>query len=201
MPRPVHFDISADDPERAARFYETAFGWKVQKWVGSADEVAYWLIETGEGEPGIDGGMAPRGQGPEGGTVNTIGVPSLDEYLQIVPRAGGHITTEKMAIPGVGWLAYATDTEGHPLGVMEPDEKAGTQALSPPTAPAPRPPPARPTRTRPPRSPSRPPPARGTRAGPPRRPSRRPPSRPRRRRAAPRACAARSRSRSTRPGP
>ncbi|HEX6067919.1 MAG TPA: VOC family protein [Nitrososphaera sp.] len=31
MPRPIHFDITADDPKRAIKFYETAFGWKFQK--------------------------------------------------------------------------------------------------------------------------------------------------------------------------
>ena len=45
MPRPVHFEISADDPERALHFYQAVFGWKSQKWDGPQD---YWLISTGE---------------------------------------------------------------------------------------------------------------------------------------------------------
>jgi hypothetical protein len=32
MPRVVHFEIYADNPERAIRFYETVFGWQVHKW-------------------------------------------------------------------------------------------------------------------------------------------------------------------------
>ena len=37
MARVVHFEIHADDPERAAKFYEAAFGWSVSKWDGPMD--------------------------------------------------------------------------------------------------------------------------------------------------------------------
>ncbi len=58
MKRIVHFDISADDPERAVKFYTDVFGWSVQKWDGPMD---YWLVTTGpKDEPGIDGGIAKR---------------------------------------------------------------------------------------------------------------------------------------------
>jgi len=30
----------------------------------------------------------------------------------------------KMPIPGVGWLAYAKDTEGNIFGIMQPDANA-----------------------------------------------------------------------------
>jgi predicted enzyme related to lactoylglutathione lyase len=32
MPTIVHFDIPADDPERAKKFYSDLFGWKIEKW-------------------------------------------------------------------------------------------------------------------------------------------------------------------------
>jgi predicted enzyme related to lactoylglutathione lyase len=121
MPRPIHFEITADDPERAARFYREAFGWNLHKWDGPME---YWLITTGEGEPGIDGGMGPRGNGDPAATVNTIGVESLDEAVAAIERAGGTIIRPKGPIPGVGWLAYAKDTEGNEFGVMQPDENA-----------------------------------------------------------------------------
>jgi predicted enzyme related to lactoylglutathione lyase len=31
MPRPIHFDMVADDPKTAMKFYETVFGWKFQR--------------------------------------------------------------------------------------------------------------------------------------------------------------------------
>ena len=54
----------------------------------------------------------------------TIDVPSLDDSLQQLAAAGGTLALPKMAIPGVGWLAYAKDTEGNIFGMMQMDPKA-----------------------------------------------------------------------------
>ena len=121
MPRPIHFEIPADQPERAHAFYRDVFGWKFQKWDGP---MPYWLITTGaEGERGIDGGMMPR-QAPGASTVNTIGVESIDATLKAIEARGGRTAVPRMAVPGVGWLAYCVDTEGNTFGVLEADEKA-----------------------------------------------------------------------------
>ncbi|WP_424204801.1 VOC family protein [Sulfuricaulis sp.] len=37
MPRVVHFELPADDPQRAVAFYEKAFGWTITKWEGPFD--------------------------------------------------------------------------------------------------------------------------------------------------------------------
>jgi predicted enzyme related to lactoylglutathione lyase len=121
MPRPVHFEISADDMERAKEFYEQVFGWKVEKWDGP---IEYWNISTGEeGQPGIDGGLMRREEQPPG-TVNTIDVPDLDEYMAKAKDAGAVIVMDKMPVPGVGWMCYIRDTEGNVFGMMEMDESA-----------------------------------------------------------------------------
>ncbi len=120
MPRPIHFEIPADQPDRAVRFYEQVFGWQFQKWDGP---MPYWLVRTGEG-CGIDGGLMNRAH-PGQGTVNTVDVPSCDECVRKVEAAGGKIVMPKMAVPGVGWLAYCADTEGNTFGVMQADERAG----------------------------------------------------------------------------
>ena len=120
MPRPIHFELPADSPERAITFYEKVFGWHFQKWDGP---MPYWLVRTGDGGTGIDGGLSPRAF-PGQGTVNTVDVPSCDEAVRKIESAGGRIALAKMAIPGVGWLAYCTDTEGNTFGVMQADEKA-----------------------------------------------------------------------------
>jgi uncharacterized protein len=121
MPRPIHFEIPADDPDRAAAFYGGVFGWKFQKWEGP---MPYWLVTTGgDGEPGIDGGLLPRQQ-PGSSTVNTIGVASLDASLKTIESRGGRTVVPKMAVPGIGWLAYCADTEGNTFGILEADETA-----------------------------------------------------------------------------
>lgn len=120
MPRPIHFEIPADDPERAAAFYRDLFGWQITKWEGPID---YWLVTTGEGGPGIDGGLMKR-PAPGYPVVNTIDVPSIDEYVKKVEAKGGKITMPKMAVTGIGWMAYCTDPEGNLFGIMEMDPTA-----------------------------------------------------------------------------
>jgi predicted enzyme related to lactoylglutathione lyase len=121
MPRPIHFEIPAENPERAMTFYKNVFGWTFQKWDGP---MPYWLITTGPNtEPGINGGLMPR-QHPEQPCVNTMAVADLDESLATVAANGGQSVVPKMAIPGVGWLAYCKDTEGHIFGIMQNDPSA-----------------------------------------------------------------------------
>ncbi len=121
MPRPIHFEIPAENPERAMQFYSNVFGWKFNKWAGPVD---YWVIATGQpGEPGIDGGLMPR-RDPNQPCVNTVGVANLDQSLGTVEASGGTCVVPKMAVPGVGWLAYCKDTEGHIFGMMQMDPTA-----------------------------------------------------------------------------
>jgi hypothetical protein len=126
MPRVIHFEIHADQPERAIQFYRGLFNWEFSKWEGP---MPYWLIMTGPKEqPGIDGGMVPRQGGIDGQAVIayvcTVDVPSVDEYLTKVQAGGGTVALPKMPIPGVGWLAYCKDTEGNLFGMMQSDPAA-----------------------------------------------------------------------------
>jgi len=118
MPRIVHFEINAEEPEKIIEFYKSTFGWTFKKWEGPMD---YWLVMTGEGE-GIDGGIA-KAEGEER-IINTIGVDDVDMYIKKVEENGGTIVGEKKAIPGVGWLAYFIDPEGNIHGMMQDDPKA-----------------------------------------------------------------------------
>ena len=122
MPRVVHFEIHADDPERAASFYRSVLGWEITKWDGPFD---YWLVRTGPREEmGIDGGILRRqGSGPCDciqAYVCTIGVKSIDQALKAIADNRGQIVQPKQEIPGVGWLAYCKDTEGNIFGVLQP---------------------------------------------------------------------------------
>jgi uncharacterized protein len=120
MSRVVHFEIGIDLPERALRFYSEVFGWKIEKWQGPTD---YWLVTTGQGEPGIDGALMKR-EDLNFATVNTIDVPSVDEYSERVARMGGKVIAPKMPIPGIGYFAYCLDSEGNKIGIMQSDPDA-----------------------------------------------------------------------------
>lgn len=119
MSRPIHFDLSADNPERAADFYRHVFGWNVEKWGGPTD---YWMINTGdETEPGITGGIAGR-ISPNDTTAVVFDVSSVDDIAQAVQASGGEIREPKKTIPGVGYLVMCRDTEGNTFGIMQIDE-------------------------------------------------------------------------------
>ena len=121
MPRVVHFEIGADDPADLAEFYEEVFGWTIQKWEGPLD---YWLVTTGEeGQPGIDGAIMHRSD-PSENTVNTIDVPSVDEFVEKVTKTGGSVVLAKTAVPGVGWMAYCRDPQGNRFCMMQMDPTA-----------------------------------------------------------------------------
>ena len=123
MPRVVHFEVYADDMDRASKFYGDVFGWTVTKMELDGGNV-YWLIDTGE-EPaeGINGGMMPR---PTPEAINTVvlDVPSVDEYVEKITAGGGNVLVPKFAVPGVGYAAYFRDTEGNPFGIFEDNNSA-----------------------------------------------------------------------------
>ena len=121
MSRVVHFEVPADNPERAIKFYESVFGWRIEQWDGP---IEYWLIMTGpEDQPGIDGGLAPR-EDSAIGIENFIDVKDLDASLKAVTDQGGEITRPRMTVPGVGWVAYIKDTEGNIFALMQRDSDA-----------------------------------------------------------------------------
>lgn len=130
MSRVVHFEIQADDLERAKRFYETVFGWEFEDY-GHFTGSPYWGVLTGpESEAGIDGGLMPRpapAQSPGHGVaafICTIGVESFDETAAKVLAAGGQVASPKVALTGMAWQGYFLDTEGNTFGVHQPDPEA-----------------------------------------------------------------------------
>jgi len=121
MGRVVHFEIVADDADRISKFYESVFGWTVQKWDGPID---YWFLMTGdEKKPGIDGAFGMK-QSEDDIAVNTIDVSSIDETVKKIEENGGEVVRPKSVIPGVGYLAYFKDTEGNLWGIMQSDTDA-----------------------------------------------------------------------------
>jgi len=118
--RPVHFEFMTPDPAKTSAFFAKAFGWKTTKWDGPME---YHLVNTGDCAGGINGGIA---RSPDGkpATCNVLGVESLDAAIGAVTAAGAQIVMPKMAVKGVGWLAYAAEPTGIVFGMMQMDESA-----------------------------------------------------------------------------
>jgi predicted enzyme related to lactoylglutathione lyase len=127
--RVVHFEIHADQPDRAIQFYSTLFGWRFQKWEGAK---GYWLITTGESfQPGINGGLVqrPASASPSKDAavhayVCTVGVENLDAIIAKAVGLGAQIVQPKTPIHDAGWLSYLRDTEGNVFGMLEIDSAA-----------------------------------------------------------------------------
>jgi hypothetical protein len=122
MSRVVHFEIQADDVERAKAFYAAVFGWTYEDF-GHFVNAAYWGITTGpDDQSGINGGLLQRPAstpGPEQGAnafVCTIGVGDYDETERRILAAGGQM--------GMAWQGYYLDTEGNTFGIHQPDPQA-----------------------------------------------------------------------------
>ncbi len=123
MPRVVHFEVYADELERAARFYGDVFGWSVKKWEGEGG-FTYWLVDTGEKPAqGINGGIVQRTT-PGAVTTVVLDVPSVAAYTDKITGSGGSVLMPRFAVPGVGYAAYFRDPEGNPFGIFEDDNTA-----------------------------------------------------------------------------
>jgi uncharacterized protein len=134
----VHFEIPADQPERAARFYRELFGWDISRFTAPTEGMEYrdegfeyWMVRTvptdAQGQPtrpGVNGGLMKRmfpGQAP----VNYIAVPNVDEFIRKAERLGAKVLMGKSPVPGMGWFAQLNDTEGNVFAIWQSDAKAG----------------------------------------------------------------------------
>jgi uncharacterized protein len=130
MARVVHFEIQADDVERARAFYGAVFGWSFEDYSGMTGST-YWGVITGPAEePGINGGLLPRpaqAPAPEQGMnafVCTVQVDDYDVFERRILDGGGKVALPKTALPGMAWQGYYVDTEGNTFGIHQPDPDA-----------------------------------------------------------------------------
>ena len=115
-----HFEVLADDLNRAKKFYGDAFGWQFEPW-GPPD---FFIIRTGNStDPGIvEGALAKRnkksGEGLSGFRC-TITVPKIGEAIKKIEAAGGTMTSGVIDIPSIGRVASFRDVENNEVAVME----------------------------------------------------------------------------------
>jgi len=130
----VHFEIPADDVDRAIDFYKTIFGWEIEKMDMPEDSSTggdpYYAVRTAPvddkglvKEPGsINGGLMKR-KDPRQPFTNYINVKSIDEILKQVVEKGGMVIVPKTEIAkGMGYIATFKDLENNILGLHEMGE-------------------------------------------------------------------------------
>ncbi len=122
MDKVVHFEIPADDVERAKNFYKKVFDWKMEAF----PDMEYTMIQTTAvdenhmpTEPGaINGGMMKR-QDPVKCPNITIAVQDIEETMKNVKKMGGELVRGKMQVGDMGYAAYFKDTEGNVIGLWQ----------------------------------------------------------------------------------
>jgi uncharacterized protein len=119
-----HFEIPADNTERARKFYSSVFDWKLI----TVPEMDYTMVRTGpvnekgfETGPGyIGGGIGPRG-GVLAHPVVTIVVDDIEATTRSIERHGGKVVQGKRPIGdgSMGFTAYFQDSEGNVVGLYQ----------------------------------------------------------------------------------
>jgi predicted enzyme related to lactoylglutathione lyase len=83
--------------------------------------------ETGENGmptgPGVNGGIC-RKMNPGQVPTNYVGVQDIEAHTLKLVEAGGTVILPKMPVPGMGWLAQFTDTEGNIIALWQSDMNA-----------------------------------------------------------------------------
>lgn len=125
MNKVVHFEIPVGDMQAAKKFYQDIFGWKIDEYPGMNYYGAI-TVETDNHvpkEPGaINGGIMPK-TSTISVPVIAISVPSVDEYIEKITKAGGKVVKEKQVIADMGYYAYVSDPDGNILGLWQDIEK------------------------------------------------------------------------------
>src|SRR5919199_334768 len=113
--RLVHFEVQAQDADRAQSFYERVFGWTFQD--SGMPEIDYRLVRTDENQ----GGAVYKSEEKTGHLTVYFDTDDIDAAIAAVREAGGS-ADDKQPTPGVGWFARATDTEGNTFSLFQSDE-------------------------------------------------------------------------------
>jgi len=122
--RVVHFEIPADNVDRAKSFYKQAFGWDISQYPG----MEYHMVNTAEIDEktrmpkevgAINGGMAKRNNDTNKTTVITVDVADIDAALKSIEKLGGKMVQKKQPVADMGFTAYFKDTEGNIVGLWQ----------------------------------------------------------------------------------
>lgn len=130
MSKVIHFEVHADDVERAKNFYANVFGWQYQDYSEYVGAPYFGVIAGEEAEQGANGAILPRGAARPalGQGLNsfccTMGVADYDKTHDLIIKNGGEVALPKAALPGMAWQGYYIDTEGNTFGIHQPDENA-----------------------------------------------------------------------------
>ena len=116
----VHIELSTEDRQRSAKFYENVFGWSAIHH----DDMNYTTFSTGQENMG--GGYNPVTENNPAGTVTVyVGSNDIDADLAKIEANGGQALMPKTEIPNTGWFAFFKDPSGNTMALYTGIEPSG----------------------------------------------------------------------------
>jgi predicted enzyme related to lactoylglutathione lyase len=109
----VHIEFSANDQQKAAKFYSDLFGWEFQNFP-EFNYVTFRASET------IGGGINPVSEEyPAGQVLFYVGTNDIPTTLAKAESLGGRCIMPEMEVPGMGWMAIFEDQSGVKVGLWK----------------------------------------------------------------------------------
>ncbi len=116
MSKIVHFEVPAKDTGRAKEFWGSLFGVEFQTYEGPVENHMF------QNDDQTGGAVYSRQQG-EKGLTTYFSVGDIEATRKKIEDLGGK-AEPKSPVPGMGWYARATDTEGNAFSIWHSDESA-----------------------------------------------------------------------------
>jgi predicted enzyme related to lactoylglutathione lyase len=113
----VHYEISAEDPDRAQRFWSGVFGWQFGE--SAMPDMEYRMAQVSD-----TAGAAIMNAGEPGHPNVYLATDDIDAAIAKVRELGGS-ADDKQPVPTHGWFAAAKDTEGNTFHLWQADSSAG----------------------------------------------------------------------------
>jgi uncharacterized protein len=108
----VHFELPAQDTDRAKKFWSGVFGWDFGD--SAMPEMEYYMVRTGEDQGGA---VYPA---EKSGMKVYFDTDDIDASIAKVRELGG-TAEEKQPIPEIGWFTHCQDTEGNDFSLFQSD--------------------------------------------------------------------------------
>jgi predicted enzyme related to lactoylglutathione lyase len=114
-------EIPARDLQESPRFYESVFGWKINR---HAQWEQYPMFMDAADKLG-GGFVRAEKPAPDGGVLLYISVDDIEAMLPAIEKQGGTKVKEKTLIDeSVGWWASFRDPAGNVIGLYQKARKA-----------------------------------------------------------------------------
>lgn len=110
----IHIELQTSDTGKAKKFYESLFGWKLEKIPG----MDYTIIDVGEGTGG--GMMKNPVEGAPDIWLPYILVDDVAASTEKAKKLGARVCKDVTEVPDFGWFSVLMDLTGAAFGLWQP---------------------------------------------------------------------------------